>query len=284
MTVSQAFHRTVDSLSQFSSDNPQQEARWLLEAVIGKTGELPYDGHARRLTEDERHRLQNWAARRISGEPLPYILGTAEFRDITLRVDRRALIPRPETEGLVELALEIIRPLRNPLILDIGTGSGVIALSLLSEHPGAFAIGCDVSGDALELANENSQTLGLNGRMKWIPADLYAPGFHNAFPQRFDLIVSNPPYVSESEYDELPPTVRDHEPKIALIAGADGLQAIRRVAEIGKKLIKMDGWLLCEIGELQGRSAKMIFNGFEWDAIVKNDLSGKPRYLIARAA
>ncbi|HEX7344625.1 MAG TPA: peptide chain release factor N(5)-glutamine methyltransferase, partial [bacterium] len=114
--------------------------------------------------------------------------------------------------------------------------------------------------------------------------DLYAPDFHSAFPQRFDLIVSNPPYVSESEYDELPPTVRNYEPKIALWAGADGLQAIRGLAEVGTKLLKVGGCLICEIGELQGHAAKTIFEGFEWDAVVKNDLSGKPRYLIARAA
>ncbi len=284
MTVSQAFHRTVDSLSQLSSDNPQQEARWLLEAIIGKHGELPCNGQAGQLTEDELRRLQSWAARRNSGEPLQYILSTTEFRDITLRVDHRALIPRPETEGLVELALEVIRSLSNPLILDIGTGSGAIALSLLSEHPGAFAIGCDISQEALELAKENGGLLGMTDRIEWTLANLFSPDFQVGLGRRFDLIISNPPYVAYSEYDSLPLTVRSWEPKRALLAGRDGLRAIRRLAVIGKRLLKRRGCLICEIGETQGQAAENIYKACGWDAVVKKDLNGKPRCLVARAA
>jgi len=284
MTVSQALQRTVDSLSQFSSDNPQQEARWLLEALLGNHGEFSPQGRLQQMTEAELLRLQEWTARRNSGEPLQYLIGTTEFRSLTLKTDCRALIPRPETEGLVELALAEIKPLSNPEILDIGTGSGAIALSLLFEHPGSFSIGCDISQAALELAKENGDLLGINDRIEWTLADLFSPDFHGAFGRRFDLIVSNPPYIAGTEYRTLPPTVRDWEPKVALLAGRDGLRAIRRLAVIGKRLLKRKGCLICEIGETQGQAAENIYKGCGWDTVVKKDLNKKPRYLVARAA
>jgi len=284
MTVSQAFHHTVDSLSQFSSDNPQQEARWLLEALLGKHVELSPQDQFQQIAEDEFRRLQDLTARRNSGEPLQYLIGTTEFRSITLKTDRRALIPRPETEGLVELALAEIKPLSNPEILDIGTGTGVIALSLLVEHSGAAAVGCDISQEALELAQENSSLLGMNDRIEWILADLFSSDFHGALGRRFDLLISNPPYVASSEYGNLLPTVRDWEPKVALLAGRDGLRAIRRLAVIGKRLLKRKGSLVCEIGERQGQAVENIYRACGWDVVVKKDLSERPRYLIAKAA
>lgn len=225
--------------------------------------------------------LEGFLRRRLRGEPLQYILGTVEFRTIVLHVDRRALIPRPETEFLVEIGLELIGSILAPLVLDVGTGCGAIALSILDDHPGARSTGIDISEEALELAKENSGILKLNDRVTWKKSDLYADNFIHQFDSPFDLIISNPPYVSERDFERLPPEIRLFEPRVALTPGEDGLQAIRRLAEVCPRILKSRGHYVGELGEDQGEAAKQIFEKAGWDAHVRRDLSGKPRYLVA---
>jgi release factor glutamine methyltransferase len=257
------------------------EAYWILQESLGVSrGELL----AKReliLTQAQQAELRDRIERRKRREPLQYILGRTDFRRITISIDRRALIPRPETEGLVELALEKIRCLPSPSILDVGTGSGVIALSILAEHPTAFAVGCDISTDALQLAGENSVKLGFSRRVVWRKADLFSPEFTALFQRSFDCLISNPPYVSDVEFQHLQPEIRLYEPAEALLAGGDGLDFIRRLAEISREMLQEGGALLCEIGETQCEAALSEFQRQGWRAIVKKDLSGKNRYIAA---
>jgi len=253
----------------------------MLETILGIGRAEIYSDGGIFLDSIQIGRLREFLDRRSRGEPLQHILGTVEFRNVTLKIDRRALIPRPETEGLVDIGLEMIRALDHPGILDIGTGCGAIALSLIQEHSGARAVGVDISAEALELAAENGEALGLSRRVIWISVDLFSADFSAQFEDRFDLIISNPPYVAENEYRQLPAEIRNYEPPVALLAGREGLDAIRSLAEIGKDLLGDQKCLICEIGERQSDSSIQIFSGAGWDAHVRKDLSGKPRYLIA---
>jgi len=283
MLISEALNSAAIQIARISKDNPRQQAQWLLQSVLPADAAAIFADRRRQLTPDQMARLQLFIRRRLQNEPLQYILGAAEFRRIRLKVDRRALIPRPETEGLVEIGLELIRKIPDPTILDVGVGCGAIALSLLDEHPGAGGLACDVSQEALDLAAENARALNLDNRLAWKMADLFDPGFAAVIDQRFALVASNPPYVSENEYRELPAEIRDYEPAVALLAGKDGLDAIHRLAQIGQELLEDGGHLICEIGERQKAAALQIFDELGWDAEVRNDLNGKPRYLVAAA-
>ncbi len=268
-------------LAQAGIENAAQEALWILQDGLGISRERLRAANAISPTPEQLNRLYDWISRRKRREPLQYILGRMDFRGITISMDRRALIPRPETEGLVELILEKIRPLRAPSILDVGTGSGAIALSILDEHPTAFVTGCDISPDALQLARENSRRLGFSKRVSWRQADLFSPDFPDLFQQRFDFLVSNPPYISTAEFQNLQPEIRQYEPANALLAGEEGLDFVRRLAEIGRKMILEEGALFCEIGETQGEAARNEFRRHGWQAFIRKDLSGKDRYIAA---
>ena len=193
--------------------------------------------------------------RRISGEPLQYILGHQEFWSIDFKVDPRVLIPRPETELLVEQALLILseNPLGStPYALEIGTGSGAVAISLAKEVRNLFLVATDISRDALLLAKENAKSAGVLHQIKFVNGDLFEP-FH-PFGERepFDLILSNPPYITFSEIDELPKEVRDYEPVIALNGGEDGFDFYRRIVSQAPFYLRRGGWLLLEVGQGQG--------------------------------
>jgi release factor glutamine methyltransferase len=253
----------------------------MLGNILGMIrGDLYLDAD-RKLTPEQLDTLREYLRRRKTGEPLQYILGNVDFHNITLKVDRRALIPRPETEGLVELALNFLRSFQQPRILDVGTGTGAIALAILHEHDSTVAVACDISTTALDLARENAKCLALVDRITFIPTDLFSVDFTKTIGGRFDLVISNPPYVSEAEYRRLPEEIRDWEPPQALESGSEGLDAIQRLSEIGNELIKPGGSLIIEIGERQSQRASSIFQHFGWETFVKEDLNGKPRYLSA---
>jgi len=282
-TLHQALLEATRRITRPGRNNPRQQARWMLEAVTGlPVSRFPAE-RDRELTPEQETILQGWLDRSARGEPLQYILGTQEFRRLTLRTDRRALIPRPETEGLVDWALEAVRDLPHPAVLDVGTGSGAIILALAAEHSGMTGWGCDASAEALSLARENGKFTGLEKRITWVQADLHDPAFPAAFGRRFDLVLSNPPYVSEAEYPELPDEVRDWEPASALLAGPEGLDAIARLARVGGELLTPAGSLIIEISERQGYSSTRLFETYGWHVLIGKDLSGKDRYLRARA-
>lgn len=230
-----------------------------------------------RLREAEAPRREAFEAavsRRVAGEPLAYVLGSTGFRTLELTVDRRALIPRPETELLVDHALRLVRSGR---ALDVCTGSGCLALALAAEGGFSQVIGSDLSRDAVALA-------ALNARASRLPAQLVRSDLGTAFRgERFDLVVSNPPYLTEVEYQGLDPSVKAWEPREALIAGPDGLAAIRRLLEQAPGLLAPGGWMVMELDFSRADLTAELARGAGLVAVnVLNDLFGRARYLVAR--
>jgi release factor glutamine methyltransferase len=254
---------------------PAHEADRLAAAVTGSPGR----SRAREaLTREERQAFEALAARRMNGEPLQYLEGTAAFGPIEVAVDRRALIPRPETEGLWELAVAAL-PDAGPgtVVADLGTGTGALALALKHAFPAARVYGVDDDAAALSLARENASRLGME--VEFLHGDLF-----DALPDRLmgriDLAVSNPPYVAEAEWEGLPADVREHEPRHALVAGPRGTEVLERIAEDGYWWLGVGGYLLCEIGETQGAEMERAFGAF--DRHIRRDLAGRDRYVVAR--
>jgi len=218
--------------------------------------------------------FEDAVVRRAAGEPMAYLLGSTGFRQLDLRCDRRALIPRPETEGLVDLALARVRTGR---ALDLGTGTGCLALALAQEGEFSEVVATDLSADALALAGENAALTGLPVRL--IHSDLGAA----LSRERFDLVVSNPPYLSAPEYASLDESVKAWEPAMALVSGADGLAVTRRMLVEAPSLVVPGGWLVMELDST--RSAAVAGDAVRagWtDIDVHDDLFGRPRYLTAR--
>jgi release factor glutamine methyltransferase len=252
---------------------PDHERVRLLASVTGRSrADVLLGGE---LTEEERRRLDALVARREAGEPLQYLEGTVDFGPLTLRIDRRALIPRPETERLWEEAVRSLgRAGPGTVIVDVGTGSGCLALALKHAFPDARVIGIDSSEDALALAKENGELTGLD--VEWLHGDLFEPVRH--LEGRIDLVVSNPPYVADG--DPLPPEVADHEPPGALYAGPEGTEVLARLVDDAFWMVGVGGWVLCEIGDGQADAALALFSAF--DREVRPDLGGRPRILVAR--
>jgi release factor glutamine methyltransferase len=231
------------------------------------------------LDPGQTERLGSLLERRLSGEPLQYIEGTVDFGPIEVVTDRRALIPRPETEQLWEqaaMALGEAGP--GTVIVDLCTGSGALALALKSRFPAAQVHATDISQETLSLAAENSARLGLDIALhhgdlfEALPADLR---------ERIDLLVTNPPYVAESEWSDLPVEIRDNEPRAALVAGQSGFEVIDRIALDVPWWLGVGGWLFCEIGETQGKAAVGAFGAW-LDVDLRRDLAGRDRILVAR--
>lgn len=220
--------------------------------------------------------------RRAAGEPLQYVLGRWGFRGRELVVDRRVLIPRPETEAVVEVALREIRGLRRPVVVDLGTGSGAIALSVADEVAGASVWATDVSGDALAVARANLAGLGSRAATR---VQLRQGRWYEALPDalrgRLDLIVSNPPYVAEG--DDLPLEVALWEPEPALVAGPTGLEAIVEIVAGAPGWLRRPGWLVVEIAPHQAAAAEAMAHqaGFG-DIRVRPDMTGRLRALVGR--
>ena len=212
--------------------------------------------------------------RRAAGEPLAYVTGWTGFRHLTLATDARALIPRPETEGLVELALARVR---QGAAADIGTGTGAIALALVDEGDFESVAAVDCSAEALDLARSNGKRLDLE--VEWLEGDLMAP----LAGRRLDLVVSNPPYLTDAEYSALDPSVRDFEPRLALPSGADGLTVIRRLLDEGRAVTAPGGWMALEVDCRRAAATAALAEGFGWREVsVQDDLFGRARYVLAR--
>lgn len=233
----------------------------------------------------ERHleAMRRGMSRLVQGEPVQYVLGEWDFRRLTLKCDRRALIPRPETEELVSRVLAELEQRRGgaaPFVVDVGTGTGAIILSLAQEFRGEAALlGTDVSEDAIALARENAERCGLSGKVKFAVAD-GLDDFDE--PQCVDIIVSNPPYVTTAECDALDPRVRDWEPRLALDGGAEGLDFYDRYLGDAVNLLKPGGAVYFEIGEGQGERVGGLMADYGFERIkVEKDFSGHDRYASA---
>lgn len=236
---------------------------------------------------DARHveALRRAMARLAGGEPVQYVLGEWDFRTLTLTCDRRALIPRPETEDLVTRVLAHLRAsggarAARPLVVDVCTGSGCIALALAAEFPGADYIGLDISPDAVALANENAARCGLADRVKFAVAD-GLDDFDE--PETVDVLVSNPPYIPSAVCDTLDPRIRNHEPRLALDGGASGLAFYDRFIGDALNILKPGGAVFFELGDGQGAAVrKFLFDaGFD-DIRIESDYAGHDRYAAAR--
>jgi release factor glutamine methyltransferase len=217
--------------------------------------------------------LEDLIARRLSGEPLQYIEGTAPFGSLELLVDERVLIPRPETEGMFELATKMVRS--PEVIIDLCTGSGALALALKSQFPAAAVFATDISPDAIAVATDNRYRTGL--QVYLADGDLFDP-LPTAILGSVDLIVANPPYVAEVDFAQLPEDVR-REPKVALVSGPTGLEVIQRIGASSASWLRPGGVVTCEIGEKQGVSATSSF--VDLPAVVRQDLTGRDRYVVA---
>ena len=221
-------------------------------------------------------RFERAIARRVSGEPLPHVTGWAGFRHLSLKCDGRALIPRPETEGLVDLLLQRTRA---GLVADIGTGTGCIALSLAREGNFSRIVATDHSRDALALARLNREVTVAGETVDFVRADLCAPLGQGMF----DALISNPPYLTAAEYASLDGSVRDWEPAVALESGEDGLEATNRLLEEGRAVLKPGGWLALEVDCSRAGDAAHRACGLGWeDVAIHVDLFGRERYLLAR--
>jgi release factor glutamine methyltransferase len=204
---------------------------------------------------------------------VPYVTGVAGFRRLTIGCDRRALIPRPETEGVVDLALELARGGR---ALDLGTGSGCLALALADEGQYDEVTAVDRSAEALALARENAAACGL--RVRWLQGDWCEP----VAGERFDVVVTNPPYISDPEWGALDPSVRDWEPRLALTGGPDGLADVRKLLAEVPGVLAPSGWLVMEIDSARAEASADLARHAGWTTVrVADDLFGRPRYLVA---
>lgn len=217
--------------------------------------------------------LEELIERRLGGEPLQYIEGTAAFATLDLLVDERVLVPRPETEVLFEIAARMVR---NPeVIVDLCTGSGALALALKKEFPQAAVFATDVSADAVDVATENRHASHLD--IYLAVGDLFDP-LPASLLGEVDLMVANPPYVSEAEFEGLPDDVK-REPKQALVSGRTGLEVIQRIGASASRWLRPGGVVVCEIGETQGVSASSSF--LDLPTVVRQDLAGRDRYVVA---
>jgi release factor glutamine methyltransferase len=279
-TVEAARRALTARLKSGAIESAELDARLLVGAALGLDLTGVIAAANRPLTPDESTRLEDFAHRRLHGEPVARILGYREFWGLPLKLSAATLVPRPDTETVVELALEMLRAVptagRRLRIADIGTGSGAILLALLSELPDAFGVGTDISEAALRIAKANAADLRLDDRAGFVACDYAA-----ALSDRFDLIVSNPPYIRSADIAGLAAEVREHDPQAALDGGADGLDAYRALIPQAAKLLAPQGALVVEAGlgqsaEIQGL---MTAAGLTLERPARADLSG-----ILRAA
>jgi len=257
----------------------RREAGSLLSFVIGKDRTFLISHADDRLDDSELDRFREAVSRRAEGEPLQYITGVQDFYGREFRVTPDVLIPRPETELLVETAREVIVDTPAPSICDIGTGSGCIAVTLLCERSDARAVAVDVSAAALEIAAQNARRHGVSERIELKTSNC----FDAVDPTAFDLIVSNPPYVSSSALAGLQREVRDHEPLVALSPGADGLSVIRRLLQDGPAFLKPNAHLIMEIGFDQGETVQELIDPKLWRFVeIRPDLQNIPRIVVVQ--
>jgi release factor glutamine methyltransferase len=248
-------HRTTRDLTAGGSPSPRLDAEVLLMRFLRMARVQLCMQPERELSEEEAAGFARWVERRSLGEPVAYILGDKEFWSLRFEVNREVLIPRPETECLIEEVLRFYRPPGEGLrVLDIGTGSGAIGVVLARELPAARVVATDISPGALAVARRNALSHGVAGRMEFFQGDLFA-----AVSGDLDIICSNPPYIPEGVYDLLPAGIRNFEPPGALIAGPDGVAFHRKIIREGAHRLKAGGRIFLEIGEGQRDRVAALF-------------------------
>lgn len=281
-SINEVRRRLAATFASHGLDSPELDARILIgEALkLDLTGLIAQGG--RHMTVHDALILSSFADRRLSGEPVARILGRREFWGLPFELSPATLVPRPDTETVVEAALTILRNEKHHetiRIADIGTGSGAILLALLHELPAAAGIGTDISCEAIEIARRNARNLALDERASFVECD-FAAGLTGTF----DLIVSNPPYIPSRDVGQLAIDVRDHDPHLALDGGDDGLDAYRAIAPAAFTLLNPGGALIFEVGQGQDRDVRAILAaaGLVADEASWCDLAGVNRVVIGR--
>ncbi|REJ70881.1 MAG: peptide chain release factor N(5)-glutamine methyltransferase [Planctomycetota bacterium] len=280
-TVRRVLEWTTGYLKEHGSETPRLDAEVLLAHAKGCPRIHLYTSYDETLPEAVRASMREMVKRRAEAEPVAYLVGHREFFGLDFQVTRDVLIPRPDTETLVVEALEALKPLSSPRVLDIGTGSGCIAVAIAANNPVAQVTAVDASAAALDVARRNVEHHRLADRVRILESDLFA-AIANSDP--FDLIVSNPPYVADGEMDQLQPDIRLHEPHSALVAGPDGLNVIRSIIEQAPARLRPEGALLLECSPEQAAEIQSLFAACpQYEQIrVIEDLAGRPRVVAAR--
>ena len=274
MSALEVVRGVASDLAESGVPSPRVDAEILVAHVLGTSrSELYADPD---VSEPELAGLSRLVARRRAREPLAYVLGEWGFRGLTLKVDSRVLIPRPETEVLVERCLEHLAPLPEPRVLDVGVGSGAIALAIAAEHHGSSVLAVDRSADALAAATENLARSSVDGRVVLRQSDLL-----DGVSGPFDLVVSNPPYVSPEDYETLQPEIRLYEPREALVGVGIGAE----IARAARGLLVSGGWLVLECGDGQAHDLAGQLEQLGYRDVVTNaDLAGRSRVVEGRWA
>lgn len=281
LTVGVLLSEATRRLEAASVETARQDAEWLLAAVLGLDRFDLYVEPARRVTSAEARRFRAVVERRAGHEPLQHLLGFEEFRGLRLAVTPDVLVPRPETEGLVEWAQALLAPLARPVVADVGTGSGAIACALAAACPAAEVLAIDSSLAALTVATANVRRLGLSGRVRLLAGDLLGPLASVA--GSLDMVVANPPYLPSAVIATLPREVAAFEPRVALDGGADGLRVIRRITAAAPGALRPGGTLLMEIGEDQAGAVASLMAAEGFGGIsARLDLRGVERYIAGR--
>ncbi len=280
-TILKILRWTTNYFDDRGIDSARLDAELLLAEVLNLERIELYTQFNRPLVEDELAAFRALIKRRANREPTAYIIGHRHFWEFELKVDSRVLIPRPDTETLIRATLERLDEDSAERLVDIGTGSGAIALTLASERSQLQIAATDDSGDALDVATANAQALSLEERISFFKGDLL-----DALPDEWlplDFIISNPPYIAESEREDLQPEVRDFEPADALFAGADGLDVIRRLVADARGALRPGGQLLFEIGYQQGEAVADLLATYDYDEIeLLKDYGDRDRVAAAR--
>jgi release factor glutamine methyltransferase len=277
--LKQTLTAAVDHLEGSDCGSPRMNAETLMMFVLGVNRAYLHAHPERELTAEEKARYDDVIAQRAAGVPWQYITGHQEFWGLDFVVSPAVLIPRPETEHLVETVLELVRAIPAPRIVDVGTGSGCIALALANELRSAEVFAVDLSADALEVARANAARLQLDGRVKFLQSDVLSA---LVAQHDFDFVVSNPPYVGHDEADKVQRSVFEHEPRMAVFAGEHGSDVIRPLIEQALAALKPGGWLAMEIGYSMRDAVLALLSPTRWEEpMVVPDLQGIPRVIAA---
>ena len=277
-TLGEVLRLSTAHLERHGSPTARLDAELLLGHALDLGRVELYTSFERPLGDDELAACRELIARRAKREPVAYILGRWGFRGLDVDVDRRVLVPRPETELVVDRCLLLLDGVPSPAAVDVGTGSGAIALALASEVAGAAVCGCDVSDDALEVARGNGARLGID--VEWVRSDL----LDGLDGRRFHLIVSNPPYVAAAEVEDLEPEVRDWEPRGATVAGASGLEVVERLVSAAPAALEPGGALVIEVGAGQAGAASRLMEAAGLGGVERDrDHAGIERIVWGRA-
>jgi release factor glutamine methyltransferase len=281
LTVAEALKEGARKLERAGLPDPRRDAALLLRHLLGLDAAQFFLRADHRIAHEELRAYMSLIGRRASGEPMQYITGHQEFYGLDFIVTRDVLIPRPETELIVEKVIQLAGGLPGQLIVDVGTGSGCIAIALAKNLPGARLIATDISEAALELARLNAERHSV--RIEFFCGDLMEPLSHLHLEGSVDFIASNPPYIPLSEPHLLQPEVLNYEPPVALFGGQDGLEFHRRLLSESGTYLKPGRYMIVEIGYGQIEAMRALIDPEDWELIeVANDLQGIPRALVLR--